>query len=97
MVMIEKNDRYQPHTAMAAVMRFDCSTLIQIIDKLKARKFVIRNSSDHDRRSHALKLTSAGKRIILGLKSVSTRETYMTKGLTGYKNASLKYLLGKNS
>ena len=60
MVMIEENAGMS-HSAIATVMGFDRSTLIQIIDKLKDRKLVIRDISDHDRRSHELRLTLARK------------------------------------
>ncbi len=95
MVMIEANSGIS-QSAIATALRFDRSTLVQIIDKLEARKLVIRDISTQDRRSHALKLTPAGADMIRDLKrKVAEHEAQMTRHLDDTEKAILLDLLGK--
>jgi DNA-binding MarR family transcriptional regulator len=67
LVLIEANPGIS-QSAVAGALRFDRSTLVQIIDRLEGRGLVMREASAHDRRSHALKLTEAGAETLAGLK-----------------------------
>ena len=68
LILIEANPGIS-QSAVAGALRFDRSTLVQIIDRLEGRGLVMREASAHDRRSHALKLTEAGAETLAGLKS----------------------------
>ena len=68
LVLIEANPGIS-QSAIAGALRFDRSTLVQIIDRLEDRGLVTREVSAHDRRSYALKLTEVGSETLAGLKS----------------------------
>jgi len=55
-------------SAIAHALRFDRSTLVQIIDRLEDRGLVERHVSPTDRRSHALRITDAGAGMLTELK-----------------------------
>lgn len=67
LVLIEANPGIS-QSAVASVLRFDRSTLVQIVDRLEDRGLVIRDASARDRRSHALRLTGRGERLLAALK-----------------------------
>jgi len=70
LVLIEANPGIS-QSAIADALRFDRSTLVQIIDRLEDRGLVMREVSPHDRRSHALKLTEVGSETLAGLKKLA--------------------------
>ncbi len=67
MILIEANPGIS-QSAVAGALRFDRSTLVQIIDRLEDRNLVVREVSAHDRRSHALRLTEGGLTMLADLK-----------------------------
>lgn len=74
LLLIEANPGIS-QSAIAEALRFDRSTLVQIADRLEGRGLVVREPSASDRRSHALKLTPAGTRLLGRLKEqVRTHE-----------------------
>ena len=93
LILIESNPGIS-QSAIASALRFDRSTLVQIIDRLEARGFVKREVSAHDRRSHALKLTPAGETTLNDLKqSIQAHEDHITSVLSpGEKNQLLLLL-----
>ncbi len=68
LLLIEANPGIS-QSAIAEALRFDRSTLVQIADRLEGRGLVVREPSASDRRSHALKLTPAGAKLLAGLKA----------------------------
>ena len=81
-------------SSVAEALRFDRSTLVQIIDRLENRKLVIREVSIHDRRSHALKLTDQGSKLLAALKALALeQENEMTRGLEDGERETLIRLL----
>lgn len=95
LVLIEANPGIS-QSAIASALRFDRSTLVQIIDRLEARGFVVREVSASDRRSHALKLTEVGGRALSGLKAVvAAHEERMARALTPEEKAILLSLLAR--
>lgn len=95
LILIEANPGIS-QSAIASALRFDRSTLVQIIDRLEDRGFVVREVSAHDRRSHALKLTPAGETALTDLKSVvSAHEDHMTRVLTPEEKRQLLSLLAR--
>ena len=95
LVLIEANPGIS-QSAVAAALRFDRSTLVQIIDRLESRDFVVREVSAHDRRSHALKLTDAGARALADLKSViAEHDDRMARALSTEEKAQLLALLAR--
>lgn len=95
LILIEANPGIS-QSAIAGALRFDRSTLVQIIDRLEARGFVVREVSASDRRSHALRLTEAGTRALADLKSVvAAHEARMTQGLSPEDKERLLALLAR--
>ncbi|MBT5048127.1 MAG: MarR family transcriptional regulator, partial [Rhodospirillaceae bacterium] len=83
-------------SAIASALRFDRSTLVQIIDRLEERGFVVREVSAHDRRSHALKLTPEGQTALADLKQViGAHEDHMTRVLSPEEKQQLLTLLAR--
>jgi DNA-binding MarR family transcriptional regulator len=95
LILIEANPGIS-QSAIASALRFDRSTLVQIIDRLETRGFVVREVSASDRRSHALKLTEAGTQALTELKSVvAAHEARMTQGLSPEEKTQLLSLLAR--
>jgi DNA-binding MarR family transcriptional regulator len=95
LILIEANPGIS-QSAIAGALRFDRSTLVQIIDRLEERGFVVREISAHDRRSHALKLTPEGAAALADLKQLtSAHEDHMTRMLTTEEKAQLIDLLAR--
>jgi DNA-binding MarR family transcriptional regulator len=95
LILIEANPGIS-QSAIAAALRFDRSTLVQIIDRLEERKYVVREVSAHDRRSHALKLTSDGQTALADIKAlVTTHEEHMMRGLSIDEQRTLIALLAR--
>jgi DNA-binding MarR family transcriptional regulator len=67
LLLIEANPDIS-QSAIAQALRFDRSTLVQIIDRLEDRGLVERHMSPTDRRSHALRITDAGAGMLTELK-----------------------------
>ena len=95
LILIEANPGIS-QSAIAGALRFDRSTLVQIIDRLEDRGFVVREVSAHDRRSHALKLTPAGMAALTELKQLtSAHEDHMTRMLSADEKEHLIDLLAR--
>jgi DNA-binding MarR family transcriptional regulator len=69
LLLIEANPGIS-QSAIAEALRFDRSTLVQIVDRLERRGLMVREPSASDRRSHALKLTAAGAKLLVRLKEL---------------------------
>ena len=72
LLLIEGNPGVS-QSAVAEALRFDRSTLVQIIDRLESRNLVVREVSAQDRRSHALRLTNEGAKLLAELKEIALR------------------------
>lgn len=70
LLLIEANPGIS-QSAVAEALRFDRSTLVQIIDRLEGRGLVVREVSAQDRRSHALRLTDSGGALLHRLKEAA--------------------------
>ena len=70
LLLIEANPGVS-QSSIAEALRFDRSTLVQIIDRLEDRGLVRREPSTQDRRSHALRLTEDGAALLDELKALS--------------------------
>jgi len=70
LLLIEANPGIS-QSAVAEALRFDRSTLVQIIDRLESRTLVRREPSEIDRRSHALRLSDDGATLLSKLKALS--------------------------
>ena len=93
LLLIESNPGIS-QSSVAEALRFDRSTLVQIIDRLENRNLVIREVSTHDRRSHALKLTDQGTKLLAALKALALeQESEMTRGLEDGERETLIRLL----
>ena len=93
LLLIEANPGIS-QSAIAEALRFDRSTLVQIADRLEGRGLVVREPSASDRRSHALKLTPAGAKLLAGLKAqVRAHEDEVGDVLDADERATLIALL----
>ena len=95
LVLIEANPGIS-QSAVAAALRFDRSTLVQIIDRLEGSGLVVREPSSRDRRTHALKLTAKGERQLGDLKRrVRAHEAAIAGALTEAERDTLVALLAR--
>jgi DNA-binding MarR family transcriptional regulator len=95
LLLIEANPDIS-QSAVAEALRFDRSTLVQIIDRLEARGLVVRHVSPTDRRSHALRLTDKGAADLATLKDLTVRhEADVAAALSDAERAELIALLAK--
>lgn len=95
LLLIEANPDIS-QSAIAEALRFDRSTLVQIIDRLEGRDLVVRNVSPTDRRSHALRLTDKGAAELTTLKEMAlAHEADVAKSLNDDERAQLIALLAK--
>lgn len=95
LLLIEANPDIS-QSAVAEALRFDRSTLVQIIDRLEGRGLVVRNVSPTDRRSHALRLTDEGISELAMLKDLALQhEADVTTGLSEAEQTQLISLLAK--
>ena len=83
-------------SAIADALLFDRSTMVQIIDQLEARAFVVREPSVNDRRSHALRLTTRGSKLVAELDdAVKRHEAQIAQGLSAEERRTLIRLLAR--
>lgn len=95
LILIEANPGIS-QSAVAAALRFDRSTLVQIIDRLEGRGLVVRKASARDRRSHALELTPKGERLVAELKErVRAHEEAIAAALSADERRTLQDLLAR--
>jgi DNA-binding MarR family transcriptional regulator len=95
LVLIEANPGIS-QSAVAAALRFDRSTLVQIVDRLEGGGLVVREPSSRDRRTHALKLTARGERQLSDLKHrVRAHEAAIAGALTEGEREMLVALLAQ--
>ena len=95
LLLIEANPGIS-QSSVAEALRFDRSTLVQIIDRLESRDLVVREVSEHDRRSHALRLTAAGAAFLETLKSLGeAHESHTARALSADERETLIRLLDR--
>jgi DNA-binding MarR family transcriptional regulator len=83
-------------SAIADALLFDRSTMVQIIDQLEARALVVREPSASDRRSHALRLTAGGTKLVAELEDVVQRhEAQIAQALSAEERRTLMRLLAR--
>ena len=67
---------------LAQATHLDRSTMVAVIDQLEARNLVERRAAPNDRRSNALWLTEAGRKMLRMMKQrVKTHETHIAAAL----------------
>jgi DNA-binding MarR family transcriptional regulator len=95
LILIDANPGIS-QSAVAEALRFDRSTLVQIIDRLEKRGLVVREVAAHDRRSHALRLTADGRALLAKLVAVGAKhERAIAAALTAAEREALVALLEK--
>lgn len=93
LLLIEANPGVS-QSSVADALRFDRSTLVQIIDRLERRGLVVRQMSPSDRRSNALRLTLAGTELLAELKERAfEHEEVIARGLSADERKTLIHLL----
>lgn len=95
LLLVEANPGVS-QSAVAEALKFDRSTLVQIIDRLESRDLVVRRPSTHDRRSHALELTAEGRTFLQKVKQMAIdHEADMAANLDESERIQLIALLRK--
>lgn len=93
LLLIEANPGVS-QSSVADALRFDRSTLVQIIDRLERRSLVVREMSPNDRRSNALRVTPAGLELLAELKERAfEHEEFIARGLSTDERKTLIRLL----
>lgn len=93
LVLIEANHGMK-QTELAKATHLDRSTVVNVIDKLEARKLVTRKQASGDRRSNALQLTKDGAALLKKLKPlVADHEKRLTRNLSKVDQETLVRLL----
>jgi DNA-binding MarR family transcriptional regulator len=83
-------------TALGRAIGIDRSSVVATIDRLETRGLVIRAASPHDRRSHALRLSPAGERLLAELeRRIRGHEKRIAQALTAAEREQLIELLKK--
>jgi DNA-binding MarR family transcriptional regulator len=95
LVIIEANpDLKQSDLARAA--HLDRSTVVTVIDNLERRGLVQRRAAPNDRRSNAIRLTTAGAALLRRLKrQVNQHEERLLRNFTAAERETLSRLLRK--
>jgi len=70
------------------------SRIVGLVDRLEQRGWIERRTSDRDRRTHALHVTSSGRKVLERVEALSLEhEKALTRGLNRAERASLLDLL----
>ncbi len=95
LILIQANPGIS-QSRVARSLRFDRSTLVQIIDRLEERGLVVREAAANDRRSYALQLTTEGGRMLTVIEKLAHQhEAEMTRALSDWGKRTLTTLLQK--
>ena len=83
-------------TALGNALGIDRSTVVAVIDRLESRGLVVRAVSPSDRRSHALRLSDEGARLLHQLEElVRGHERHIARGLSADDKQRLIELLDR--
>lgn len=95
-LVIVANNEGLSQSRLARALGVDRSTIVPIIDRLEAKRWIRRERAPTDRRSHALYLTDAGKALLAQLtRQVEAHEAELTRGLSDADKQTLLTLLAK--
>jgi DNA-binding MarR family transcriptional regulator len=95
LTVIDKNPGLS-QTQLGNVLGIDRSTVVAVIDKLESRGLVARMTAPGDRRSHALRLSEAGMRLLRRLEElVRVHERHIARHLSAADQARLIELLDR--
>ncbi|ROR32199.1 MarR family winged helix-turn-helix transcriptional regulator [Inmirania thermothiophila] len=95
LVLVEANPGAK-QSELARTLGLDRSTMVSIIDRLEREGWVRRRRAATDRRSNAIELTAAGRRILPEFKRrVAEHEARLTAHLGADEQARLRDLLGR--
>lgn len=93
LVVIDANPGLS-QTQLGNALGIDRSTVVAVIDRLETRGLVARQAAPNDRRSHALRLSDAGKTTLRRLtERVHAHERAITRHLSSEEQARLIELL----
>jgi DNA-binding MarR family transcriptional regulator len=95
LTVIDKNPGLS-QTQLGNVLGIDRSTVVAVIDKLESRGLVARMTAPGDRRSHALRLSEAGMRLLRRLEDlVRVHERHIARHLSAEDQTRLIELLDR--
>ena len=93
LALIEANSGLS-QTKLAQILGIDRSTLVGVLDKLERQQLIERAARPNDRRSHALRLSAAGKTRFAALaRRVRQHEARIARRLSARERATLIELL----
>lgn len=79
-----------PQIALAQALGIERARLVRLLDELQHRGLIERQSSASDRRSHALHLTKAGRRLLVKLKALAAEhEAHLAEKLGPERHGEL--------
>lgn len=95
LTVIDKNPGLS-QTQLGNALGIDRSTVVAVIDRLESRGLVIRAAAPSDRRSHALRLSEEGVRLLRRLEErVRAHERHIARHLSAEDHALLVKLLDR--
>lgn len=95
LVLVEANPGVK-QSDLARAVHLDRSTVVSVLDNLERRGLLARHAATHDRRSNALRLTTAGSALLRRLKQrVARHEKRLTQGFDERERATLVALLAR--
>jgi DNA-binding MarR family transcriptional regulator len=81
---------------LAGLIAYDRTTITGVVDRLVQKGLAVREVSSRDRRAHALQITDAGRRTLVGIEpAVKAAQRTMLRGLTAGQAQELMRLLRK--
>jgi DNA-binding MarR family transcriptional regulator len=94
MLLVIDNQPGLMQTRLAEIMDVEGPTLVEALSKLEEKELVLRVRRDGDRRSYALQLTAAGRRVVAQVKEfVPDREAELLVDLSDEERSLLLDLL----
>jgi DNA-binding MarR family transcriptional regulator len=95
LALLEEDPR-ETQAQIADALGYDRSLIVRLLDELEEREFVIRKRDPEDRRRHVVKLTAAGRSMLVDLRAIVQRlERDYLAPLSAEEQETLHVLLTK--